>query len=680
VLVVPFVASIAFAWMLSGLLPTVSTVSMAILRWLLIAIASTSVMVAFDRLARRLLPLAALLNLTLAFPDQAPSRFKIAMRTGTTVQLRRVIAEARAGRIGETPAEAAEKLLELVAALSVHDRRTRGHADRVRAYTHMLGEELKLGGAELDHLRWSALLHDIGKLLISAEVLNKTGSLSDAEYEVVKKHPELGRDLVAPLVGWLGDASRAVYEHHERWDGTGYPQGLSGTDISLAGRIVAVTDAYDVMTSVRSYRDPISPVAARAELARCAGIQFDASVVRAFLNVSLGRLRMAMGPLSWLTQLAFVPQALVTAGASGATAVTAIVGLGAGALGVGLSDDGVIAAATTEQTEQRVTDPIDDLVGQPLEVGGTSTGPRNGGDGASGAGVGDDGVPGAGAPIGGGAGTSTTSTVLTGAEATSTTSTVTTGTTVTPGPGATTSTPTTVRSTVAPATTAPAATAPPTTAPGTTAPGTTAPATTAPPETTAPGTTQAPVPPALPSTLMLFLKSPGTGDVASQPVLLLSTETPDRSEASPIPDYDTDRDNNDPGLTLKEKGSKKEGSEQSFQWSAPQALRLRGDIDVVLHARRDEKQGGPFMLDVLLRSCRGTDCTLIAYQRVSGDSPDEDDDVPYVTLNLDLGSIDTELASGDALELLIVAPKSGHKVRLVYDTSSTPSNLVFQPS
>ena len=74
---------------------------------------------------------------------------------------------------------------------------------------------------------------------------------------------------------------------------------------------MAVTDAFDVMTSARSYKDPISPVAARAELARCAGSQFDAAIVRAFLNVSLGRLRMAMGPLSWLTQLSFVPQTLV---------------------------------------------------------------------------------------------------------------------------------------------------------------------------------------------------------------------------------------------------------------------------------------------------------------------------------------------------------------------------------
>lgn len=374
VLVVPFAASIAFAFTLSVLLPTVSTAPEAIVRWLLIAVVSTSVMVAFDRVTRRLLPLSSLLSLTLAFPDQAPSRFKVAMRTGTTLQLQRVVADARAGRIGSTPAEAAEKLLELVAALSLHDRLTRGHAERVRAYTHMVGEELKITGAELEHLRWSALLHDIGKLLVSTEILNKPGELNEREFEAIKKHPEFGRDLVAPLVEWLGDSSRAVWEHHEHWDGTGYPRGLSGTEIGLAARVIAVTDAFDVMTSARSYKEPISPVAARSELAFCAGSHFDEVVVRAFLNVSLGRLRMAMGPLSWLTQLSFVPKALVSSGASGATAITAVVGLAAGALGVGLDDNGVTSAAGTEQSATPTT-PVPSTFTTPPRSAATSTAP-----------------------------------------------------------------------------------------------------------------------------------------------------------------------------------------------------------------------------------------------------------------------------------------------------------------
>ena len=171
---------------------------MAILRWLLIAHRVDS----GDGRVRPASPAGCsrwrcCSALTLAFPDQAPSRFKIAMRIGTTLQLRKIVADARAGRIGDTPAEAAEKLLELVAALSVHDRLTRGHSERVRAYTHMVGEELKISGAALDHLRWSALLHDIGKLLVSAEILNKPGKLTDTEFEAIKQHPDFGRELVA---------------------------------------------------------------------------------------------------------------------------------------------------------------------------------------------------------------------------------------------------------------------------------------------------------------------------------------------------------------------------------------------------------------------------------------------------------------------------------------------------
>ena len=204
--VVPFAVSVVFAWQLSGVLPTVTTIPMAIVRWLLIAIVSTGVMIVAERFTRRLLPLAALFSLTLAFPDRAPSRFRLAIRTATTLQLRKVIADARAGRIGGTPAEAAQKLLELVGALSLHDRLTRGHCERVRGYAHVIGEELGLDADDLDRLRWSAMLHDIGELLVSADVLNKPDALTPHEFETVKQHPDFGRELVAPLAEWLGDA------------------------------------------------------------------------------------------------------------------------------------------------------------------------------------------------------------------------------------------------------------------------------------------------------------------------------------------------------------------------------------------------------------------------------------------------------------------------------------------
>ncbi len=125
-------ASIGAAFALSSVLPLAPTFWWGVFRWVSIAIASTVVLVMVERQTRRLLPLRTLLGLTLAFPDRAPSRFKIAIRTGTTNQLRQRLDEARAGKLGDTPSEAAERLLELVGMLSQHDRLTRGHSERVR--------------------------------------------------------------------------------------------------------------------------------------------------------------------------------------------------------------------------------------------------------------------------------------------------------------------------------------------------------------------------------------------------------------------------------------------------------------------------------------------------------------------------------------------------------------------
>lgn len=317
IFVVPFLAAMAVAFVLSSHLPVASSLPAQIVRWLAIVAVSTVAMMGVDRIARRLLPLSVLLKLTLVFPDHAPSRFAVAMRTGTTAQLRKRLEAAREVPFGETQQEAAERLLELVGLLSHHDRLTRGHSERVRAYSHLIGEEMGLTDSEMDKLRWSALLHDVGKVAIDTDILNKPSSLTDEEYEAIKTHPDEGRVLVAPLAPWLGDSIQAVWQHHERFDGGGYPQGLAGTDISFAARVVTVADCYDVMTSARSYKKPMSAEAARAELAACSGSQFDPIVVRAFLNVSLGRLRLMAGPLAWFAQLALLePAGVVHAGAT----------------------------------------------------------------------------------------------------------------------------------------------------------------------------------------------------------------------------------------------------------------------------------------------------------------------------------------------------------------------------
>jgi HD-GYP domain-containing protein (c-di-GMP phosphodiesterase class II) len=268
------------------------------------AVVSTATATTVDRATRRLLPLAALFRLSLVFPDEAPSRFRTAMRAGSGKRLERGVGAGAEG----VPAAAggsewAARLVELLTALNVHDRLTRGHAERVRAYAELIAEELGVTAGELDRFRWGVLLHDIGKLAVPSSILNKQGRPTEEEWAVLSTHPAVGHELLEPLADWLGPWRLAAGQHHERWDGTGYPHGLAGEEISLAGRITAVADAYDVITSRRSYKAAMGPEAARRELVRCAGAQFDPACVRALLNVSLGRLRFAGGPLSVLAEL-----------------------------------------------------------------------------------------------------------------------------------------------------------------------------------------------------------------------------------------------------------------------------------------------------------------------------------------------------------------------------------------
>ncbi|HEY4333223.1 MAG TPA: hypothetical protein VGM78_11660, partial [Ilumatobacteraceae bacterium] len=144
IFVIPVLMSIAVGLVLARAIPLAATRGIAVLRWLLIAAVSTVALVVTDRLARRALPLARLLDLTLIFPDHAPSRFRLAMRTSTTAQLQRTIAEVQEGRSAPdgTPADAAGRLISLVTVLGRHDRLTRGHAERVRAYAQMTATEM----------------------------------------------------------------------------------------------------------------------------------------------------------------------------------------------------------------------------------------------------------------------------------------------------------------------------------------------------------------------------------------------------------------------------------------------------------------------------------------------------------------------------------------------------------
>ena len=306
--------------------------------WSVVAVslaAGVAVSMIVARLAMWLLPLALLLKMTMIFPDRAPSRAKVARRHSSKQEL--------AARLADRDADArdaAEALLELVTALGRHDRKTRGHSERVRLYCDLLGTELKLTPAEHGRLRWVGLLHDVGKLEVAAEILNKPTKLDDEEWHSVHAHPDAGARLAEPLREWLGQWHDGIRDHHEKFDGSGYPRGLAGNQISLAGRVISVVDAFETMTAARSYKAARTSADARAELTRCAGDHFDPAIVRAFLRIALPRLVWAMGPLTFLINvpwLRWVPTASVraadvtaagVAGASGAvsaTAVTAVV-------------------------------------------------------------------------------------------------------------------------------------------------------------------------------------------------------------------------------------------------------------------------------------------------------------------------------------------------------------------
>ena len=329
---VPVALSVAVVFAASGIVPPPrGSLGPYLLWWAALSAAATSVLVATGRLSRRLLPLAALMRLSLVFPDSAPSRFRLARRSRTVETLEARLDDARRGEVGRTPVEAAQLLLELVAHLDEHDELTRGHSERVRAYAQTIGRELGLDRRELDLLNWAALLHDVGKLEVPHEILTKAGRPTEDEWQLIRGHPAAGARLATPLLGWLGEWGAAIAEHHERWDGAGYPRGLAGDEISLAGRIVAVADVYDVLTSTRSYRSEGSAEAARRELTECAGTQFDPTIVRAFLGISVRPRGLVSGPLSWLAHvpvLARIPLTPAASAASTAAASAAAVAVG----------------------------------------------------------------------------------------------------------------------------------------------------------------------------------------------------------------------------------------------------------------------------------------------------------------------------------------------------------------
>ncbi len=185
------------------------------------------------------------------------------------------------GRLERAYLESIETLRYTVEA---KDTYTRGHSDRVSAYSVLIGEHLGLSEEELKTLRIGGLFHDIGKIGISDAILLKQAKLTDDEYSEIKNHPAIGKHILSNA-SIFEDLIPIVYHHHEKYDGTGYPQGLKGEEIPLLARIVAVADAFDAMTSRRSYRGEMDLEYVKQEIQRCSGTQFDPNISKIFLEI-----------------------------------------------------------------------------------------------------------------------------------------------------------------------------------------------------------------------------------------------------------------------------------------------------------------------------------------------------------------------------------------------------------
>ena len=172
----------------------------------------------------------------------------------------------------------------VISVLDARDPYTFEHSERVARFADLISIKLDLTDNEIAMVHYAAHLHDIGKVGIPDHVLNKHGTLTKEEFELMKSHSQIGYNIVKKM-GALVDIAPLVLHHHERWDGSGYPDGLKGLDIPLGARIIALADSFDAMTSNRTYKKRLSILEAFEEIERVKGYQLCPKVVEAFLSI-----------------------------------------------------------------------------------------------------------------------------------------------------------------------------------------------------------------------------------------------------------------------------------------------------------------------------------------------------------------------------------------------------------
>ena len=179
-----------------------------------------------------------------------------------------------------------QTIMALVNVIEANDEYTKGHSERVTILSLKIGHQLKLSYNDLQHLQLGAILHDIGKIGIDDSILRKPERLSESEFDQMKKHPEIGINVISPI-DLHDEVLNIIQQHHEKINGSGYPNKLDNNEISFLTKIVSVADAFDAMTSDRPYRKGMDKDKALKEIVRFSGIYFDKDVVEAFENTDL---------------------------------------------------------------------------------------------------------------------------------------------------------------------------------------------------------------------------------------------------------------------------------------------------------------------------------------------------------------------------------------------------------